>query len=215
MKSSGIVFEAEKSMDVSPAVATTLDRSRYGNHLTNTNVTYTRLPSGLWAHVMNQATSNVVCGNVVKTGPVFTFLTWWKRLGPSTGGNNNSHTITARVNGGLTTLYVITDGSVNSPLVYIGGVGTWGNDAALSPAAWNLIGMAYDGAKIYTIGNTSVVSKAAAGVLDSGTTAFKMGKDGVNYIPNGMIALPRLFNVLLTPGQIFNLFERERSLFGL
>ena len=55
----GVAFEAEVSRDVEPGLTTLYDRSRYGNDGTMTNVTWAQLPSGLWVMVFNGASSLV------------------------------------------------------------------------------------------------------------------------------------------------------------
>jgi hypothetical protein len=72
----GLVFSSEVSTGVMPDIATTLDRSRWKNNGTNTAITYSQLPSGLYVHNFDGAPSKIVLAKTL--GKVQSVLFWIK-----------------------------------------------------------------------------------------------------------------------------------------
>ena len=89
MKTKGLVLDPEASRDIEPGIVTLYDRSRFQNNGAMTDVTWVRLPSGLWVMGFNGTTSIVNCGvgaSLANLTPM-TLIEW---INPTTTGEGNS-----------------------------------------------------------------------------------------------------------------------------
>ena len=189
------------------------DESRYGNDGVPTDITWVRLPSGLWVRNFNGATSKVDCGtdSSLDISGNLTMTAWvkwdgtpqWGVLitkGTSVAWNNNNYTF------GLT--------NADPPLVTFRVAGVLDSVATLTADTWTLVAVVYDGAGILYINGVSD-NTGALGPPVPVATALVIGTDDGTDNLSSDLAFPRVYNYALSAAQIYKIYNAERSLFGV
>ncbi len=215
-KSTGLVLDVASQVGgPQPGTVTLLDKSRFKNNGTMTNVTWTRLPSGLWVMNFNGATSKVDCGSNSSLKTQNLSISLWVRMNDFVGvqyilGNCQRNVI---VNGfGLT---------FNGTSLQLGVC-----DAAASDFLARVVP---SGNRFYhfsvTVGTVLViyVDGWASGVSAARTKTMVFPNNlfigyapaGTAYQLDGQIGLAKIYNYALTPAQIRNIYARERGYFGV
>lgn len=208
----GLVFASEFSMDASPATATTLDRSRFKNHGTNTGITYTRLPSGLWVHTTSIDSNNVNLGapsSISFTSQPFSVCLW----------------IYPNYLIGTRTLFIRSTG-VNGWKFYI--VSGYVTFTSYSPAAtitsstlittgrWYFMVAIRNSTSVRLYSNGIDITSVAGSHSDfvAPSTNLFMGGIGSGAL-FGYYTLGRIYSRALTAAEVYQTYQSERSLFGV
>ena len=230
-KYKGCVFEQEAAF-VAPG-GPLLDRSRYGQTVADTAITYTRLPSGLYVPIFDGATSLITVTDAASLQRIFDgeggSLELW--VNPASDGETNIGRFLDkrepnpgwffRVQGeaaGRVDLLFLHD--------FTGDDGIWTSTATAIPLnTWSKVTLTYSSA---AVGNDPLVyiDGASVGMTqnsiptgirndDSGDNLIIGNNGGVASTFDGNLVLVRLRRYILTAGQILKIFEAERSLFGV
>ncbi|MBA7639543.1 hypothetical protein ES703_47202 [subsurface metagenome] len=189
----------------SPPTAITKDASRYEHDGVNTDLTYVRLPSGLFVGLFGH-TVVIVCGSVLTAGD-WTFSAWAKSIIQDLTVHHISSFSGANgvYFGGLTApyenqwgfcdgAYRVADSTVISGVWYHLCVTKTGTTYAF------YLNGAYDGGGVY---NAIYPSSLRIG-----------DRNGIYYF-NGHMSLQKLYNYALALDQINKQFEAERRFFGV
>jgi len=184
MLSKGLVFDQERTY-VDPGAGPLLDRSRYGHAVTDTAITYTKLPRGLYVPVFDGATSKIALGDLGLN--ILSCIVW---IYPD---DNTTRSI-LDLDGGTISLELDAGGDLTAtgwtaPTRYVNAVVA----NAVAQSAWSMI----------------AVTTATA--IDA--SAVTIGNEATWY--DGMMSLFRLWNYVLTTSEIFAIYNAERSLFGV
>ena len=197
------------------------DRSGKRNNGTITGATWTRLPSGLWGLDFDGADDLVSCGYTgIVAGITPTCMAW---VIPDTGYGEAtprimSHNISAE-NGGMGYAYITAATGIPSV--------TWktvlGNCTAVSSVAVSvgvptLVGWDYDNdyAHIYVNGALKGTSaQVTSTLLATGANILWGCNQPTDRAYNGRIYWQRIILSVLTAAQHAEVFNRERSLFGV
>lgn len=223
-KESGLVL-LEKPYRGGVTPTSLVDRSRFGNDGAWTNITATRLPSGLWVAGCNGISSEIVVTHSPSIGVRsndFSLVIWCRTA---------SYTLLPHIfNKGQATLYYTMaiyhiggkEGEVYCALdgSTAGVVETWSTGKVVSDDVWHLLVGTFDrsgniSAFVDAIPYGTPASIAASGLLTS-TADLHLGSNfsGANWL-NGYLGLPKIYNYVLTQAQIADIFQKERSLFGV
>ena len=212
-----LVFEQEKTF-VEPDKL--YDRSRYGHTVTDTNVTYTRLPSGLYIASYNGSNGyTTIAESDVLCPPEMSYFGWLQPNDFAQTYNSmytyesigKGNTLLVKSIAKLAIYLVCTSGSVN----YDGsGIHT------LTAGIWYHLGFTYD----VTNGLVGYVNAVVDGTAAAGGVLVKpTGKDmGLGWSPqtasrefNCQMVLNKLYRRAFTASQVFALFQKERVYFGV
>lgn len=204
---------------VSPGVATLVDDSRYGNDGAMTNVTWTRLPNGLWAMVFNGTTSlvTVPSSTVFDFTSVFTLETWFRkddtltsafafsrRDGVSKGFDMGTHVddnFLFRAYDSVGNKQIYQAFPAAAPFV----AGNW----------YHIVGASNGTSLVAWINAIAMTPTAHSGTLVPHTGAnLLVGRYGSLWL-NGRLTLMRIYSYSLSAGEILQHYETERSLFGV
>jgi len=235
MKTTGIVFNPEQSIDLEPDAATLYDLSRYKNNGTFNaadDPDWVQLPSGLW--VVSYDGTPDCCITVSSTPslsalPKMTVMAWINLSKKA----NNCGIITKETNVGGTREFAFS-------LNVSGGIEMWLYSAAAAnrliaaitatdiSGVWHHVASTWDGVNaanhsfIYIDGALQALdidSKVGTGcVPHDGGADVRIGDaytPGDVYSADGYIVLPTIYNYALTPGQILNIYESERWLYNV
>ena len=221
MKTSGLVFRADLPFgSAAPDVVTLLDRSRYKNNGAMTNVSWLKLPSGLWVMDFTAASNNQVnIGNFPEhdfTYHSFTTVIWVNLLSNVTldrdilaRGTYNSAGWFLYLSGDRRAqLYVSQSGAAQICEGLTIPLNTW---IFLTHTRAGTVLEAYINSvagHVYTQSATNPVSFSGnmlLGARTSGGASFRYG----------YLSSPRVFNYALTPAQIWQIYQNERSLYGV
>ena len=196
------------------------DESRYGNDGVHTNITWVRLPSGLWVRSFNGATSKVE-GNGLNAIANLTLMAWVNpgEL-PATSANGGS--------------FVLMNGGVERKCFGFGigsGAGADGSKltALIDTLAWVDSGYTFGSIDtwyhIVCLRNSTTLIFYVNGVVQAGTSVvvpltgaltYTIGDHGaISYPLEGLVAFPHIYNYALSADQINTIFAAERTLFGV
>ena len=159
------------------------DQGRFRNNGTYTNITQTRLPSGLWALTLNGTTSKVTFA--VSTCKVQTFTGWINSTTASRSivdFDSGTHSIE------LDATPNVTATGWASPTIYVNGV----LSATGALNVWKMI----------------TVTTATPFTM----SALVLGQEVSWY--GGVLALPKLYNRVLSATEIYKTFQAERRFFN-
>ncbi len=191
------------------------DRSPYGNAGTITGATWTRLPSGVWALDFDGVDDYVDCGNNLSldlsAGGAGTFLAWIYADDP---GNGYDIIFCKRPGSNPATFdFYIQDASARlswwisgaeKPSSYVVAASTWlFAGFVVGPNLEFFV----NGASVGTVAST--MGSANSAVVRLGASEIA----GERF--DGKIALPRIYNRMLSALEIQNLYNREKHLFGV
>lgn len=209
----------------SPNATYIFDKSRYRNHGTITGATWKRLPSGLWyldfdgtddfTRMANAASLNFGTGD-------FSLMAW---INCATGGANQV-ILLKMLDGDPWDGYALRVKDTTGYLSLLAPTG--GNqiigDIDVGDEVWHLAGGTFEagvantGMKLYVDGVEDVSARASAGAGDKDNTNYLyigIAQDGLASDFTGGIALPRVFNRVLTATEILNMYNQEKHLFGV
>lgn len=216
-KTRGIVFEQEAPF-VSPDKC--YDKSRYGHVCTDTAITYTRLPNGLYVPTFDGATSFITggTGESLNVGTKDFSLVGWFNCDSALAGYAMIMT-KGTLGGQAYALYVRND---TEQLNFRTDDTT---EATINTAAqdytddtWHMFVVTRAGAagEIIVDGVSQITGVVKATDLDN-TQDFRIGarSGGTSWPWLGMVALLRLYKYQMTVGKALQLFEAERRLFGV
>jgi len=201
--------------------STILDRSPYGNHGTlgagAAAPTWARLPSGLW-YLDFDGGDKILCGNHILLqvgGSDYTVEVWFKPtnaagwqaiISKSNVQYKNRYSLGIKNSGIWAFKEVANDGGIQ-----IGG-------GTVTSTAYHhgVLTMGSAGYKVYLDGILAD-SSASTTTPASGTyTELQIGWDVWSEEPwRGSIALPRIYNRILSALEIQNHYQREKHLFGV
>jgi len=219
MKTTGSVFDAERSIDVEPDEL--YDRSRYGHVCTSltpgSEPAWVQLPSGLWVMDFDGDNDYVDLGNDVSLYPLeMSAGIWIWTEGIQPKGSSSPFYC------GTRPWMFLVDGSGENITARVettptGGLYPTPDYTPLPYNQWNLIFFTW---KRPTLNFYLNAVLEATGARDEPLTFARIGvklgqqaNDATSF--KGKEALPRVWNYALTAGQIKNLFESERHLFGV
>jgi len=182
MKSTGIVFRQEVSL-TSPDKL--YDVSRYGHTVTDTSMTYTKLPSGLYVPVFNGTSGKITLGDLGLN--VQSCIVW---IYPD---DNTTRSI-LDLDGGTTSLELDGSGDLtatawSTPTRYVNSVAA----NAVAQSVWSMIAV-----------TTATGIDASSVVIGNEASWF-----------DGNMGLFKLFDYALTASQIYGIYQSERSWFGV
>ncbi len=222
MKTRGIVFEAERSLRSEPAATVLADVSRYGTDGTITTANWVRLPSGLWVLDFNSATPDYVEITPTPTQLDFTsedltLLVW-----------ANIDAVGARKR-------IIDRGLVNSDgyeffidsnnLIYFrtNQAAAFQESYSATPltvaGGWYHIAFTRSGASaipyLNGVNDANIVGAHVNPVSSSRTVKIGIADDLTSTPFEGRMSLFKIWNYALSAGQILNIFNAERSFFGV
>jgi len=218
MKTRGLVLDSKRFRGgaVSPPLSLP-DVSRFGNDGVFTDVTWVRLPSGLWVMSFNGTSSFVDCGNDVSFDLTrsLTLIGWVKRAVMGA-----THRVLCKQDGGGFTPYMFQVTSAN----FVGfdvNDGGWLRFAGTIPidTGWHQVGVTFDvslGAdniKIFVDGALDNAANRAV-PLPVNVADVYIGRWGATYY-NGYIILPCVFGYALDATAINRHYEAERRFFGV
>ena len=205
------------------------DRSPYGNIGTITGATWVRLPSGLWCLSFDGGDDYVDCGNAnsLRITGSLTLAAWVKPA-----GNNTNKDIIGNVDYvALPYLgYRLTLGATSDIEFRVEGGGeTRVNAQILAPYSadeWIQLVAVYDISvpTLYLYKNGVDTEGTISGTIPSSLNsvdhnvyiaAGENNGSAIDYFFNGPIALPRVYNRVLSALEIQNHFNREKHLFGV
>ena len=225
MKTKGLVLDSRSYKGtVMPPLALE-DDSRFGNDGVFTNVTWVRLPSGLWVMSFNGATSIVNCGSNISLSSyvmgVFSFESW---VYANSDGEINAGRVFHKEPGYLLALINETGaGCLLETLVDLSITDAhFLSSTRLTVGAWHYLVMVYNrlGTKyveVYLDGEaTAGAATQGVGTLIDDTAAVLCLGNRVagDRTFDGEISMPRIYSYALTPAQIYAHFQAERRLFG-
>jgi len=205
------------------------DRSPYGNHGTITGATWERLPSGLWVTHFDGVNDLINCGS----GSSLDDLTnctclFWVYFDTSEYGEGNYPTMFEKTRYRFN-IYSAGGPTHGRPWAYRyfeGGGSVTANSIgteALSATTWYLLGYSFSSVdnkiRLYTNGVEVSYTEQVAGV---GTLVSEAGDDlilgnraGTDNTLDGMLALIRMYNRVLSALEIQNHYQQEKHLFGV
>lgn len=216
-KVTGHVLNAEAR--VGPVAPVSLvDRSRFGNDGAFTNITMVQLPSGLWVMSFNGATSVVNCGVDSSLDAMVDALSLeaWVNFSVATHHMGIIEKNHAYDEGwGLTS----TDpaGIIRMERWGLADDTTADSTKAVNNGEWHHLLGSYDGtySKVYINGiEDGSQTKTVAGVEPVNRPCYVGWRADANHF-EGYIALPRIYNYVLTPGQIRARFDATKHWFGV
>ena len=225
MKTRGLVLEGERALTEPDEF---YDMSRFRNDGTSANVTWVRLPSGLWVMSFNGISSVVRINAALPELLPLTAGTvefWFNHtvidrealFGVSVTGLNSyywtilhdaANKIELTVNEAFANiLHGTTDNTFTGWMQVVITVNATGNIFYVNGVAQAIT---------YTAGNAASTN-FFSGQLDANRVTLGM-RDVAPATPNwftGYMSLVRIYSYALTPGQILQHFEAERRLFGM
>ncbi len=220
MKSTSLVFAEKPSIGIEPTRL--FDRSRFGNHGTHTNVTMVRLPRGLWVRSFNGADSYIEVAHhasqLLTTGG--TIEAWIKAesygevqgkiVDKSTGVTGGDGYSLVVVNGGYIRLYI--NGSARQSDV---------NAITFGDGNFSHVVVTWDNAGLCTFyvngsqSGTPGISTDPAVITTTNALTIGNRSGFTDRTFDGDIALPKVYNYVLSAGQIKRIYEKQRSEFGV
>ena len=215
------VLDLENSMDVEPAATPWYDLSRYKNHGTITAGAggWVQLPSGLWVYDFDGIVTKIQHPTFWDTIPTeFTLIAWiYVNSGAGAGYligkvNSGGNMFILRHRGAGAVISFDTNGG-GIGIIYLSSVGS------LPAETWGMATGVYKmgvKSKIY-LNTTETEAASVADEIQDGTAFdFTIGARHDNYnTHDGLIALVRIYNYALTPGQVRNYYEKTKYLFGV
>ena len=194
------------------------DKSRYCNHGTIYVATLTRLPSGLWAPLLDGSDDYIDCGNKTSLDSIvmITVEAWVRPTGTHKDGYGGIwfDQATTAVN----RILLSNDGSLLAQYT-IGGVGKAPtapvNSAPLN--MWTYIILTYDQSEIvFWVNGLKGTPVAASGTISPSINNRLVGRGHAEtYNFKGNIALFCVYNQALLASEIQNRYNQTRSLFGV
>jgi len=210
------VFEQERAF-ADPGAGPLADVSRYRRTVTDTAITYNPLPSGLWVPTFNGATSEIVIGQ----GPEYDLLTGMTILawGISTVASN---TLVGKYStGGANRAYALRDTTFSCQ--DNAGAYSAGDEAGFtspgSDGVWHLFcGIWQLNTRPQAWFDGLYEAQSADVVVDVGAVAYDLKIGTSDYsgseVWDGQIALVKIFNYVLSAGQVRNYVQETASLVG-
>lgn len=194
------------------------DKSSYGNHDSITGAVWKKLPSGLWCLDFDGGDDfvSVTHSPSLNFSQQISVLAWVKRNAWAQAGGIARKKEEWGVQNAWTGSPGYAAGKFEFHLM-VGGTDThFCSNTVGIDGVWYALVATYDGSnmKIYLNGlldNT----KPQTGSIGSSANSLKIGEDGYGNYFNGQIALVRVFNRPLVALEIQNVFNREKSLFGV
>jgi hypothetical protein len=203
---------------VSPSTVTWHDASRYHNDGTLTDVTWTRLPSGLWVAGLNGTTSFISVadsGGLNITARPLTIVAWVKPASDASA----SYAICRNLDSGANTQYgLVWNTAASTSLSLEGSSRATGVNSSVPKSSWTLAGATWltDGtSQSYANG----LATGSAGVAFTSTltsrATISIGRrvDGAYF--KGDMALWRVLPVAWSAADWSRTFTAERRLFGV
>ena len=222
MKTTGLVFDSDISVNTVPAAGVLEDRSRFKNHGAITGATWTRLYGRLWYLDFDGSNYFEVPAAATElnfTSGEFTILVWVNPVSVAADqalmdkGLWNTRGYYFQIGtGGLIMFYTIQAAAEQHTV----------STAVVTAGAWQLIGLTRSGAVVTTYHNGTDVTDvpgvhidpvSAIGDIASFGVARTFG-GGIRFFDGGMI-LHRIYNYALTVADISFIFQAEKRLFGM
>lgn len=241
VRSSGLVFGEKLSIGVEPTNLP--DRSRYGNDGTYTSITDVQLPSGLWVRSIDGSSGMVNLGtNMSLRGKAQMTVMCWVKLTALTAAG---HVLIGKEGTSITTDYewafFIYDNDSDDNYHLRFGVSDDGNggsdihrlfmesDNQIADMNWHhlaaVVDLSFrdnDDVKFFKDAVQAVSSKNTGAYVTSvyqANNSCRIGEterlSGADWTLGGQIALPDQLNYALSAGRIKQIYESERSWFGV
>lgn len=191
------------------------DRSPYGNNGTGTDITWIRLPSGMW--VINFNGTSSLCGlsptQSLDLTKNFSIVVWAK---PEIIAGKHRNLVWKF---GSYDFYINVVTGLLQGDIYDGAYQTVSSNTIVNIGYWYMFVFTYDAAnlKVYSQGILDCVPTAivsAANITANGISIGANASVGDIYF-NGYMGKVRFLNYALTAKQINKIYESERRLFGV
>ena len=219
----GCVLYAKEEYGAEPS--SLIDNSGYSNNGTYTDITDTQLSSGLWTWTFNGSSSLITIADDTSFDitTALTFIAW--------ASTDNYTTVNQTVGAKYETdlrewrLTLSTTGNLGKPLVFFGDPadgsfeGSWISDnQVITDSAWHQVGFTFSsGTVVIYVDGVAVAGSVSSGsipsTLNNETADVKIGESQSQWF-DGKIALPRIYNYVLTSSEITALYNSQSSLFA-
>ncbi len=218
MKTRGLVLDSRRYRGETTPPDTLEDTSRFENNGVHTDITWVRLPSGLWVRSFNGTSSFVsiaTAPSIDLTGPFtmmmwLNFNSWAAAMTYYNRGADNTDGL--RILGGGTT-YIIFRTSQAAVLQQ-----TYVDASAPTIGIWYHYAVTRDGvtARLYDAG-VDVTTNPGAHIdpLTNNRIGYLGQLEGGGERLDGYMAFPKIYNYALSAAEIYSRFQAERSLFGV
>ncbi len=211
-KSTGLVLNPRIYTGPTTPPAALEDQSRFKNNGTFTNITQTRLPSGLWVMNFNGVSSVVDCGSSSSHAiSVYTLQIWLLNT-----ADNNADCIFGRHIGGAYTerRFAITYYGGDLAHIVANGAASTRELGPAIPAVlnrWYSVAAVNDGTSLYLYVNGQLTSApTAVSNFAVGASTLSIGAAiPVDRYFTGQLALPKLYNRALSATEIYKLYASE------
>jgi len=204
-----------------PQSATIRDRSGLNNHGTITGATWARTSSGLWYLNFDGTDDYINCGSdsSLRITGAITLMAWVNRQNDTLEANIMGKFGALAPNYAYRLIFASTNVLRFQTSVDGTAVVTSSSTATYTDAIWRLVTATFDGGNQYIYANETLVAgpNAQTSIHDNTTELFYIGMTTIGAIWDylGYIALPRVFNRGLSSLEIRNIYQQEKSLFGV
>lgn len=223
MKSTGYVLKERAYVGGASPPDTAEDESRFGNDGTHSNITWVKLPSGLWVRSFNGSSSKIVVPSSGSLRPTktITLMAWVWRDGLAT-----SDFIIAKMGSGTTRSYALYVSTSDFTGMEISEDGTTGDREYVTGATttittsrwWHIVGV-WNGSSIAIRVNginELITTTGSAVAIHSNAADLTIGyMEASNVWFTGDIARPKILDYALSLEQIAANFQAERHWFGV
>ncbi len=218
-KSTGLVFDQERTL-VDPGAGPLLDRSRYGQAVADTDITYTRLPSGLYVVTHNGTSGYISLGSnaSLQVSGDFTAIIWariaTKAITRRLFGNRDS----AGLFPGWEAFITSSSGLFNCNFdAGAAAASCSGQSIDISDNAWRQFYVKRVGAALSVGLNASEEGTGTLAGDIASTAATEIGRtpQGSTSFWSGDTSLCKIWNYPLSATQIRKIFDAERDFFGV
>lgn len=227
MKATGLVLSDRAYRTLVTPPDAFEDESRFGNDGVHTDITWVRLPSGLWVRRFDGSTSLVTVNGVASNGffdRAFSVVGW----GRLSDWSHHSFLFSAGIAATEledTNIYYNYSWRKFVADSYIDAVGTNEVTSAgtyLNNTEWHFLGAAWDADGHVNRFILDGVDEGSDSTFNNDLSGFDRCLIGqyeytapTGSVWEGDIALPRIYNYALTAAQIYKHFQAERAFFGV
>lgn len=220
MKATGLVLKERAYIGASPPDAFE-DESRWGNDGVHTDITWVKVPSGLWVRSFNGSSSLIECGKPASLNALTGNMSVEAWVNPNSLGEANLGRILDKAQGVAEGFYLNLQATEAAQFkIFVGGGSkiavSAGNSVPLG--SWTKVVGVFNGTNVLIYTNlTLVTGSATAGPIDDHSARnLDIGnRGGTDLTFDGLIGLLKICNYALSATQIRKRFDAERDFFGV